>query len=301
MFKTNVNQSIDLHRPGAFGTLALAGAIAVFAGPAGGCDSPPEANAGGDTVAGLTKPGERVQATQIAATTTIQAHTLGTVVPPIVLSDTMTVTVRTGADDLRSSSHVFFSVMLATGAWSTEREISTGASPHSTFTVALQNWDGLDPCAKQMRLRLQQGSCFLCTSDNWDVDYVQVDYNPLFRPSFRMLTKSGYGRLTESGPTIATPFGQTPAGTSCLGGKVADCTGVAVDAAEAETWSTDSYCDNGQYGMHLVCSAFKFDDGRCGGLPPGWTCPAGYYNQHDGCDCNCGVWDPDCDVPGQTL
>lgn len=28
--------------------------------------------------------------------------------------------------------------------------------------------------------------------------------------------------------------------------------------------------------------------------PAAWTCSAGYYNTSDGCDCNCGVPDPDC-------
>lgn len=30
--------------------------------------------------------------------------------------------------------------------------------------------------------------------------------------------------------------------------------------------------------------------------PPGWVCPPNYYNSTDGCDCDCGVWDPDCDT-----
>eukprot|EP00933_Yihiella_yeosuensis_P020559 TRINITY_DN1645_c6_g1_i1.p1 TRINITY_DN1645_c6_g1~~TRINITY_DN1645_c6_g1_i1.p1 ORF type:complete len:1406 (-),score=333.85 TRINITY_DN1645_c6_g1_i1:66-3776(-) len=29
---------------------------------------------------------------------------------------------------------------------------------------------------------------------------------------------------------------------------------------------------------------------------PGWTCAASRYNGSDGCDCDCGVWDPDCDA-----
>jgi hypothetical protein len=30
------------------------------------------------------------------------------------------------------------------------------------------------------------------------------------------------------------------------------------------------------------------------GGPPGWTCRAEYYGTADGCDCGCGVIDPDC-------
>jgi len=28
--------------------------------------------------------------------------------------------------------------------------------------------------------------------------------------------------------------------------------------------------------------------------PVGWTCPDQFYNASDGCDCNCTIWDPDC-------
>eukprot|EP00514_Thraustochytrium_sp_LLF1b_P012390 CAMPEP_0184555408 /NCGR_PEP_ID=MMETSP0199_2-20130426/37482_1 /TAXON_ID=1112570 /ORGANISM="Thraustochytrium sp., Strain LLF1b" /LENGTH=204 /DNA_ID=CAMNT_0026951725 /DNA_START=253 /DNA_END=863 /DNA_ORIENTATION=- len=30
-------------------------------------------------------------------------------------------------------------------------------------------------------------------------------------------------------------------------------------------------------------------------VPKGWTCDAQYYSANDGCDCGCGVRDPDCD------
>jgi hypothetical protein len=36
-------------------------------------------------------------------------------------------------------------------------------------------------------------------------------------------------------------------------------------------------------------------------VPAGWTCDAGYYDMNDGCDCNCGIYDPDCDDASQAL
>jgi hypothetical protein len=33
----------------------------------------------------------------------------------------------------------------------------------------------------------------------------------------------------------------------------------------------------------------------------GWACPSGFYGTRDGCDCNCGGWDPDCDDPSQQV
>jgi hypothetical protein len=33
----------------------------------------------------------------------------------------------------------------------------------------------------------------------------------------------------------------------------------------------------------------------------GWTCSVAYYDAADGCDCECGVWDPDCDISGADI
>jgi len=35
--------------------------------------------------------------------------------------------------------------------------------------------------------------------------------------------------------------------------------------------------------------------------PSGWTCNAAYYDAHDGCDCACGILDPDCEVVDAEL
>jgi len=52
-------------------------------------------------------------------------------------------------------------------------------------------------------------------------------------------------------------------------------------------------CDAGQ-----TCT----DGKTCMGAPTGWTCTANKYNAGDGCDCNCGVYDADCDrAPAETI
>jgi len=33
-------------------------------------------------------------------------------------------------------------------------------------------------------------------------------------------------------------------------------------------------------------------------IPSTWTCPDAYYGTSDGCDCDCGAYDPDCDLTG---
>lgn len=36
-------------------------------------------------------------------------------------------------------------------------------------------------------------------------------------------------------------------------------------------------------------------------VPEGWSCPAGYFGADDGCDCGCGVADPDCSGSGSDV
>lgn len=40
--------------------------------------------------------------------------------------------------------------------------------------------------------------------------------------------------------------------------------------------------------------AFAQDDAGTATAPEGWTCTASYYGSADGCDCGCGIPDPDC-------
>src|SRR5689334_1585358 len=36
-------------------------------------------------------------------------------------------------------------------------------------------------------------------------------------------------------------------------------------------------------------------------VPDAWTCDPSWYNDRRGCDCNCGVLDPDCGIEGQGV
>jgi len=217
----------------------------------------------------------------------------------------MSLSIATGGDDLRSSSVAYFSVLRGDGTWSTEYPIIVGgASAWSTTNVVISStaWDGYDFCARAFQLRLQQGSCFLCTGDNWDVASLAVSLTDIFDPqggTHTLISRGGIGRLTESGPTVQATATAVPPGTRCRNSNLtADCLGALVDTATAAAWEHDSYCDNGAYGMNLVCGAFEHDDGACG-IPSPWSCPITYYRggAADGCDCNCGAWDPDCNDP----
>ena len=63
-------------------------------------------------------------------------------------------------------------------------------------------------------------------------------------------------------------------------------------------------CDVGQTCQKVddtgICYSAPGSGAAVSSAPSGWTCAASYYDASDGCDCNCGVRDPDCDKDGQT-
>lgn len=74
-----------------------------------------------------------------------------------------------------------------------------------------------------------------------------------------------------------------------------DCDGLCFDDSYL-SWEGDGYCDDGQYGINLVCAAWNNDTGDCDGDEP-WEPPVceGYmmevgdgwcdaYNNNEGCD-----------------
>jgi hypothetical protein len=70
-----------------------------------------------------------------------------------------------------------------------------------------------------------------------------------------------------------------------------DCGCGAPDPDCADPSATVYGCASGQ-----TCSAAgQCVGGSVGTVPAEWTCSASFYGTHDGCDCGCGVVDPDCD------
>ncbi len=50
---------------------------------------------------------------------------------------------------------------------------------------------------------------------------------------------------------------------SCGEGKVFDCKLKCVNAQKAQSWIGDGYCDDGRYGVNLLCPYFQNDKGDC--------------------------------------
>ncbi len=97
-----------------------------------------------------------------------------------------------------------------------------------------------------------------------------------------------------------------------------DFCSVATDEALCGTTATcgDGFCayDEDASSCSSDCAAPSCGDGTCQfgewdtcdadcsvNVPAGWTCPPEYYAALDGCDCQCGVLDPDCDLGQQVL
>jgi hypothetical protein len=142
-------------------------------------------------------------------------------------------------------------------------------------------------------------------------------------------------RLTDGSVTglhlvEVTLDGMTGESTPVPGGKCLDIAMDALDQAPLPAgWdTTKDSCDPGFYdddaGCDCECGVIDEDcsdamqtiygcqEGQtcdtttatCAGLPTGWTCGDAEFNKGagNGCDCNCGAHDPDCDLmPAETV
>jgi hypothetical protein len=89
----------------------------------------------------------------------------------------------------------------------------------------------------------------------------------------------------RNGPEPCDPADDEVIFTDCDGVEFGDCT----CEHEAQTtcdeilgsWSTDTYCDDGAYGVNLNCAAFNFDGGACGGGVPDVPDPDDYDYEYD--------------------
>lgn len=69
------------------------------------------------------------------------------------------------------------------------------------------------------------------------------------------------------------------------------------DGCDCSCGAYDPDCDDpGQEIYGCVAGSACLSDGACEvPIPAAWICATSYYGANDGCDCNCGAYDPDCD------
>jgi hypothetical protein len=80
-----------------------------------------------------------------------------------------------------------------------------------------------------------------------------------------------------------------------------DCTGTLGGSGRCEAGACvdqpdGAPCDGGRFRCEtgLLCIGADTGVGVCEPVPVEWTCNPAYYGSGDGCDCGCGVVDPDC-------
>ena len=96
---------------------------------------------------------------------------------------------------------------------------------------------------------------------------VVVSWNPSFGADEYLLYREDQGN-NGGGDGGGNGGGDSDIGTECdttygTAG-VYDCEMQCVDAATAESWIGDGFCDDGTWGMYLYCEEFSFDGGDCG-------------------------------------
>jgi cysteine-rich repeat protein len=99
------------------------------------------------------------------------------------------------------------------------------------------------------------------------------------------LTGSGGATNSSSSGGLSTGDGSGGATSSGTGGKATTSTGVGGK-------SSSSSATSGTGGAFTTSSAASSGSG--GSVPAAWMCDPLYYGAADGCDCGCGVQDPDC-------
>ena len=107
---------------------------------------------------------------------------------------------------------------------------------------------------------------------------------------------------------VVTAWGPCPAGDPCVqpgvcsGGSAVCGDGVCDPGEDAVSCPAD--CGTGACGDGWCDVVGGETQGTCASdcsVPAGWLCTPGYYAADDGCDCDCGDWDPDCDIAGSTI
>jgi hypothetical protein len=107
------------------------------------------------------------------------------------------------------------------------------------------------------------------------------------------------GGACYSAANVAFMFEPPVSGWTCNPDYYGDMAGCDCDCGALDTDCMDPMqeiynCQEGQ-----TCSAA----GECEGIPTGWTCAPGEFDggAGNGCDCNCGAIDPDCELPGEAV
>jgi len=75
----------------------------------------------------------------------------------------------------------------------------------------------------------------------------------------------------------------------------------ADDGCDCECGAVDPDCSIADVDIYNCADGQTCPAGTCAGKPTGWTCTEAQFNSGGDCNCNCGIYDPDCDNAAATL
>jgi hypothetical protein len=183
----------------------------------------------------------------------------------------------------------------------------------SSCTTVPEDWSAL--CRAENYNEASQGEDYVrcdCACGIWDPDCDDVNATLYCNPFQDSPTDST--DMWCSSKTLQCRSGAVPVEGSTVTSAMFDevtygpgpgRTKAMCDCGEFEEWDPD--CDyQGDLDLVDQCDTNSYCnmDNECVPAPDGWTCAAVYYSQLTNllpegevpaCDCNCGIWDPDCD------
>ena len=106
----------------------------------------------------------------------------------------------------------------------------------------------------------------------------------LFKKSILLI--SLFSLVFTAEKVAVTAEGNTNDGRNCAEGQTADCNGDCFNSETLESFIGDGFCDDGTYGMVLVCLEHNCDGGDCNNGDPSADCSGQCGGNHfiDSCD-----------------
>lgn len=144
-----------------------------------------------------------------------------------------------------------------------------------------ENFDGAEPGEYDLSegAEANYASCSRCVRVLEDIDEEEGGF------ARQYFQASGTWELAEEGNFITNGRGTLTLTDVVL-------TEVTIDP---DTFESTPVAD----GACLYIASLEYDDPLV--IPDDWECDPTYFDAGDGCDCECGAYDPDCDDPGQGV
>ncbi len=160
------------------------------------------------------------------------------------------------------------------------------------------NWVASQNCTTTSQVCTPSGNAAICEAGGID----SAGFYPY--PACDANTACASGNCTYFSETVGTCLGLCNDDSSACGDGFSCQLATTDDSVCVKNCASETDCAGSPTDMHCC----DLDLGVCmpdtlcwsANLPAEWTCGPSYYDADDGCDCGCGVADPDCAGAGCT-